>query len=415
MLRLVARVREKQTDMSLHTLMFGWEYPPVHCGGLGVACQGIVRGLLHHGAKVTLVLPHDEASEEGATILSPGSLGGEIIIPVPTKLRPYDSWRAYAQRVTEGSEPVDQLYGENLGEEVERYTAVATELTKAVRPDVVHTHDWMTLEAGVRASRHHRMPLVAHVHATELDRTEFRPNAWIMKRELQGLMKADHIISVSGYTKNLLIREYGIPADKITVIHNGTFASEPLMRLDDDGGAHPLVLFLGRLTVQKGVTYFIRAAQSVHRLRPDVRFVVAGEGHLLSQLIQETFERGLSDCMIFAGRVTSEEARKLYSRADCFVMPSVSEPFGLVALEAITHGAPVVLSRQSGVAEVVHNAMLVDFWDTDKMADCILTVLREKPLRSEMRSQSKRILLNHTWYRQAGKILSIYSGLSSNS
>jgi len=393
--------------------MFGWEYPPVHCGGLGVACQGIVRGLLHHGAQVTLVLPNDASEEDGVTILSPEDLGGEIIIPIRSSIRPYDSWRSYALRMTEGSEPVEQLYGENLGAEVERYTAVAVELTKNANPDVIHTHDWMTLEAGIRASAHHLKPLVAHVHATELDRTEFKPNSWIMKREIRGLRRADHVIAVSGYTKKLLVKEYGISADKITVLHNGTFNSEPFKRASDcNAKNHPLVLFLGRLTVQKGVTYFIRAAKQIHELRPDVRFVVAGEGYLLPQLIQETCALGLADCMIFAGRVTSDEAKALYTRADCFVMPSVSEPFGLVALEAITHGAPVVLSRQSGVAEVVRNAMLVDFWDTDKMADCVLTILREQPLKNEMRSQTKRVLGNLTWHKQAKKIISIYDQLS---
>ena len=406
---------KKQKTMSWHTLMFGWEYPPVHCGGLGVACQGIVRGLLHHGAKVTLVLPHDASEENGVTILSPDDLGSETIIPIRTKLKPYDSWQTFSLRLsTEGSEPAPQLYGDNLGAEVERYTAVATELTKKIRPDIVHTHDWMTLEAGVRASAYHRKPMVAHVHATELDRTEFKPNCWIMRREIQGLKKADHVIAVSGYTKNILMREYGIPEDKITVLHNGTFDTRPFPRLAGDSKRHPLVLFLGRLTVQKGVTYFLRAAKNVHEIDPAVRFVVAGEGYLLPQLIQETFDLGLTESMIFAGRVTNEEARKLYARTDCFVMPSVSEPFGLVALEAITHGAPVVLSRQSGVSEVVRNSMIVDFWDIDKMADSILTVLREKPLRSEMRAQTGRVLSNLTWHRQAGKILAVYDKLTIN-
>lgn len=394
--------------------MFGWEYPPVHCGGLGVACQGIVRGLLHHGAQVTLVLPHDASEEAGATILSPFDLGGEILIPVRSTLKPYDSWNSYALRIGESGEPVEQLYGDNLGAEVERYTMTALELTKNIHPDVIHTHDWMTLEAGLRASAFHGKPMVAHVHATELDRTEFKPNSWIMKREIQGLKRADHVIAVSGYTKSLLIREYGITENKITVLHNGTFNTEPFKRSESDESKnkHPLVLFLGRLTVQKGVPYFIRAAKKVNEINPDVRFVVAGEGYLLSQLIQETCDLGLANCMIFAGRVTNDEARQLYSKADCFVMPSVSEPFGLVALEAITHGAPVILSRQSGVSEVVRNAMLVDFWDTEKMADSILTVLREKPLRREMRSQSKRILSNITWKRQARKILAIYENVS---
>jgi glycosyltransferase involved in cell wall biosynthesis len=399
--------------MSIHTLMFGWEYPPVHCGGLGVASQGIVRGLLHHGAQVTLVLPHDAAEENGVTILSPGSLGGETVIQVPSKIRAYDSFETYALRIrsAEGTEPVEQLYGSNLGEEVERYTAVAAELTKNLRPDVVHTHDWMTLEAGARAAQHHQRPLVAHVHATELDRTEFHPNPWILRREIDGLMRADHILAVSGYTKDLLVREYGISGDKISVLHNGTFHARPFPRPAQDNVQHPLVLFLGRLTVQKGVSYFIRAAKRVLETKPDVRFVVAGEGYLLPQLIEETLKLGLQDSIIFAGRVTSDEAKKLYARAECFVMPSVSEPFGLVALEAITHGAPVVLSRQSGVAEVLPSALLVDFWDTDKMADCILTVLREPALRDTLRSQSGRILRNLTWNRQAGKIMSVYEKL----
>lgn len=389
--------------------MFGWEYPPANCGGLGVACQGIVRGLLHHGAQVTLVLPHDAAEEPGATILSPGSVAGDgALIKIPSALRPYDSFSTYGSRMnTSGDEGIDQLYGSNLGEEVERFTAMAVDLTKHVRPDIVHTHDWMTSEAGARAAAYHRTPLVAHVHATELDRTEFKPNPWILRREIAGLKKADRVIAVSAYTRDLLVREYGIKSDKIAVLHNGSFGPVAPPKLQKKGKA-PLVLFLGRLTVQKGAQYFIRAASRVLKTDLSVRFVVAGEGYLLSELIGQSMQLGLSDSMIFAGRVTSSEAHKLYEAADCFVMPSVSEPFGLVALEAITHGAPVVLSRQSGASEVIHNSLLVDFWDTDKMADCILTLLRHKPLVSEMRSQTSRILSGLTWHKQGAKILSIY-------
>lgn len=393
--------------------MFGWEYPPANLGGLGVACQGIVRGLLHHGATVTLVLPHSAGEEDGVTILSPQISVSDIgtVLKIPVSLQPYDSFGSYRSRLQSfdlEDDGIGQLYGANLGEEVHRFTEMAVEMTKHVRPDIVHTHDWMTLEAGARASKFHDKPLVAHVHATELDRTEFKPNPWIFKRELMGLKKAHHIIAVSGYTRGLLVREYGIPADKITVLHNGTFNDKPQERESHSGKRHPLVLFLGRLTVQKGATHFIEAARKVAMSNPDVRFVVAGEGYLLPQLVGHVCSVGLSDRIVFAGRVTSDEAKKLYARADCFVMPSVSEPFGLVALEAITHGAPVVLSKQSGAAEVVHNSLQVDFWDTDKMADCILTVLREEPLRREMRSQTHRILGNLTWDRQGKKVLSIY-------
>ncbi len=397
--------------------MFGWEYPPAHLGGLGVACQGIVRGLLHHGATVTLVLPHSAGEEAGVQILSPMSsvAAGVSTVMVPSVLQPYDGFATYGARLQDfdlKDDGISQLYGANLGEEVQRFTDIAVSMTKNVNPDIIHTHDWMTLEAGVQASKFHRKPLVAHVHATELDRTEFHPNPWIFKREIVGLRKADHIIAVSAYTRGLLMREYGISGDKITVLHNGTHHSEPEKRTTSTKNArHPLVLFLGRLTVQKGATHFIEAARKIADRNPDARFVVAGEGYLLPQLIAHACRLGLQDKIIFAGRVTSAEAKKLYAKAECFVMPSVSEPFGLVALEAITHGAPVVLSRQSGAAEVLHNAMQVDFWDTDKMADCILTVLREEPLRAEMRVQTPRILSNLTWARQGKKIISMYDDI----
>lgn len=395
--------------------MFGWEYPPAHCGGLGVACQGIVRGLLHQGARVTLVLPHDRAAEQGVDIVYPQAEQlSSAIVQVPSILQPYDSASEYAERLSVVSTlsrtgmGIGQLYGSDLGAEVERFTALAVQMTKHVQPDVVHSHDWMTIEAGVRAARHHHRPLIAHVHATELDRTEFRPNTWIFDRERRGLLQADHVIAVSDYTRKLLVSEYGLSAEKITVLHNGTFDAPSSAKRAVDVGPHPLILFLGRLTVQKGAHYFLKAAQKVSAIRPDARFVVAGDGYLLPELLTQACTLGLADRVVFAGKVSSAEARKLYAKAACFVMPSVSEPFGLVALEAIAHGAPVVLSRQSGAAEVVQNALLTDFWDTDRMADCIVTLLREQPLAQAMRTQTPHILGNLTWKRQARKILSLY-------
>jgi len=403
--------------MSLHTLMFGWEYPPANCGGLGVACQGIVRGLLQSGAKVTLVLPHSVGSEQGADILYPTDEQiSHVRMAIPSMLQAYDSDQAYAERYallrqsTRIPSDIQSLYGSDLGAEVERFTAVAVEVTRDIHPDVVHAHDWMTLEAGAIAATYHHVPFVAHVHATELDRTEFHPNPVIYQRERAGLLRADHVIAVSGYTKQLLSSEYGIPSDNISVLHNGTFnlaTSIATRRLDH----HPLVLFLGRLTVQKGVPYFLKAARQIANVQPDVRFVVAGEGYLLPELTRMAYDFGLADRVLFAGRVSQGEAIALYKRADCFVMPSVSEPFGLVALEAIENGAPVVLSKQSGASEVVRNAFAVDFWDTDKMADCILTVLREQPLVDQMRSETPHILGTLTWKRQGGKILSIYNNI----
>ncbi len=191
--------------MSLHTLMFGWEYPPTLCGGLGVACQNIVRGLLRNGARVTLVLPHGNAKEEEADVRSSVATG-ETIIKVPSILHPYESDATFEERILRGTDAARSLYGGDLASAVEEFTERAAERTRDIRPDVIHEHDWMTYGAGVRAARRHRVPLVAHVHATEFDRTDFHPCAWIADRERRGLRAADHVIAVSRYTRDVLVR-----------------------------------------------------------------------------------------------------------------------------------------------------------------------------------------------------------------
>ncbi len=406
--------------MSLRTLMFGWEYPPKHSGGLGVACQGLVRGLLKQNVAVTLVLPSSvDTGSDDVDLRHPGS---DLFssITVKSGLQPYDSLHTYAARMGSLPLPLSELYGPDLGSAVERYTAMSVELTKDVQPDVVHCHDWMTLEAGIRASRHHRRPLVAHVHATELDRTHFRPNEWIALRERNGLLQADKVIAVSNYTKSILTKYYGIPGDRIAVIHNGHDPHRthitPCVISKTGSAKRPLVLFLGRLTVQKNPWQFLEIATKVRQLNPSVQFVMAGDGSMLPELIDRACELGLGDNMVFAGKVSNREALSLYAAADCFVMPSVSEPFGLVALEAIAHGTPVIVSKQSGVSEVLDHAFKVDYWDSDKMADCILTILREEPLAQQLRSEAPRLLQRLSWQNQAGKVHSIYHDLiQSNS
>lgn len=394
--------------------MFGWEYPPKHSGGLGVACQGLVRGLLHHGAQVTLVLPSPVATaEEGLTVLSPGDDIVQII-RVQSGLQPYDDWVTYANR--QAGTKIDDLYGPDLGYAVERYTATAVELTKNVNPDLIHCHDWMTFEAGLRAGKHHRKPVVAQVHATELDRTNFQPNEWIARRERDSLLKCDKVIAVSAYTKNLLHAHYGIPNDKIAVVHNGHDQTvrdikPAVLSAQKNGKKPPLILFLGRLTVQKNPRQFLKIATLVQKHKPDARFVMAGDGPMLGWLMDESCKLGLGKNMIFAGKVSNREAQSLYAAADCFVMPSLSEPFGLVALEAIAHGTPVIVSKQSGVSEVLSHAFKVDYWDTALMADCLLTILREEPLARQLRAEAPKILQRLTWKNQAAHVQSIYQNL----
>ncbi len=406
--------------MSLRTLMFGWEYPPLHSGGLGVACQGLVRGLLRNGIQVTLVLPNKNAEpEDNLHVLHPTEELKRMMttMHVPSLLQPYDTIDEYLLRANgvahRNTKDINALYGPDLGAAVEQFTAMSVEMTKHVQADVVHCHDWMTYEAGIRAAHYHRRPLVAHIHATEFDRTDFHPNTWILDRERRGFLKADKIIAVSQYTKNLIAREYGINPDKIAVVHNGhDRGAHDCHRsgIGRRGGKHsPLVLFLGRLTIQKNPWQFLQVARSVLDFRGDVQFVMAGDGPMLTELIDRSYELGLSENMFFAGKVGKREVNALYAAADCFVMPSLSEPFGLVALEAIAHGAPVIVSKQSGVAEVIDHGFKIDFWDTEKMADCILTILREEPLAAQLRSEAPRVLHRLTWQNQAGHVRSIYN------
>lgn len=402
---------------NLHTLMFGWEFPPLHSGGLGVACEGLVRGLRKNGIDITLVLPHAGAGKvDGIDVRSPTE-EQYATIRVQSGLVAYDDWGSFEARMQTGSMPkgIEDLYGPDLGAAVELFTQTSVELTRDVRTDVVHCHDWMTYEAGIRAADHHDKPMVAHVHATEFDRTDFHPNPWIADRERNGLLRANRVIAVSRYTKGLLTKHYGIPEGKIHVVHNGHEHRElhghtALFSRHGEARA-PVIMFLGRLTVQKNPWQFLEVAKRIHDIRPDARFVMAGDGPMFGQLVDRAHALGLGDTVAFTGKVSNREAQALFRRADCFVMPSLSEPFGLVALEAIAHGTPVVLSRQSGASEVIEHGFTVDFWDTDKMADCIMTILREHPLATQLRAEAPRVLSRLTWQNQARNVISIYKNM----
>jgi glycogen synthase len=394
--------------------MFGWEFPPLHSGGLGVACQGMVNGLLKHGTRVTLVLP--AAMTEGQDdldIRTASGHSGATIRYVKSDLQPYEGTEEFAQRTTgqrKTAQSID-LYGSNMGEAVEQFTRQSVDATSDVSPDIIHCHDWMTYDAGLRAGAHHRVPVVMHIHATELDRTDFRPDPWIEGKERWALGRADRVIAVSNYTKNLLVQHYGIHGDKISVVHNGHDLSDGHRITAQRKTKTPSVLFLGRLTTQKNPWQFLEAARLVRTVRPETTFVMAGEGPMMRDLMDRACALGLTGSVIFTGKVSRTEADQLYRDASCFVMPSLSEPFGLVALEAISHGTPLVMSRQSGAAEVIEHCFKVDFWDTERFADCILTILREQPLADQLRAEAPRILQKLSWSNQSAQILSIYRSL----
>lgn len=387
-----------------NVLMFGWEFPPFKSGGLGQACRDLCKGLDRVGTEVTFVMPispeqagqTEHANVIGArrTIVEDDPQLEEVTSvefkQVPTPLQPYSDPETYKeQRRSEkegsGSESLvsgeaqsESVYGVNLMEEVARYGQVAAQIAQEQEFDVIHAHDWMTYRAGIVAREITGKPLVAHIHATEFDRTAGNPTEEIEAREYEGLEEADLVIANSEWTKNNVIEEYDIPTEKIRVVHWGIEYREKnnesfQSALEEDNN---LVLFLGRITVQKGPDYFIKAAAKVLERMPDTKIVVAGEGDMLEATMEQAASLGISEDVIFTGWLEGNEVDKAFQAADLFVMPSVSEPFGLVALEALQNQTPVLLSEQSGVSEVLNHCLKVDFWDVRKMANKIIGVLQ---------------------------------------
>lgn len=396
-----------------NVLMFGWEYPPFKSGGLGQACRDLCKGLDRLGKNVTFVMPispkqagqTEHARVVGARrVITEESVDTESISSieverVETPLTPYTNPEQYSEEVqhlvseedssqmVDGDDQTESVYGVDLMQEVERYAQVAAQIAREHEFDVIHAHDWMTYRAGMVAREISGKPLVAHIHATEFDRTADEPTHEIADRESEGLKAADIVIANSEWTKKNVMEAYHIREEKMRVVHWGIEHrpkpdKEPLhaaLSEDDD-----LVLFLGRITVQKGPDYFIEAAAEVLQHKPDTKFVVAGEGDMLEATIEHAAELGIRDSVFFSGWLEGDEVDRAFQAADLFVMPSVSEPFGLVALEALQNETPVLLSKQSGVSEVLDHCLKVDFWDVKKMANKIVGALKYPAIRKNM-------------------------------
>ncbi|HLC66236.1 MAG TPA: glycosyltransferase family 4 protein, partial [Candidatus Nanoarchaeia archaeon] len=396
---LVQRHRKKS-----RVLMFGWEFPPQSSGGLGTACEGLTTALAELGVPLTFVVPHVHPGHPHVNIRG-ASTAPITLRGIHTLLTPYLSEAEYESRIQDqiGN---SGMYGSTLFLEVHRY-ARAAEHFAAEPHDIIHAHDWMTFPAAIAAKRISGKPFIAHVHATEFDRSGDNPYPAVAYLEQQGLQAADHIIAVSGYTKQKIMRHYGIPQEKISVVHNAVAQSSPVIppTVKLPGKT---VLFLGRLTLQKGPDYFLRAAKKVLEHEPNVRFIIAGSGDMERRIIEEAAALGIARNMLFAGFAKGSEVDQLYRMADLYVMPSVSEPFGITPLEALRNNTPVLISKQSGVSEVLKNALRVDFWDIDEMANKILSTLRYPVLQQELRDQGKAEIQGMTWRMPAEQCLAIY-------
>ena len=378
----------------MRVLMFGWEFPPYQAGGLATATVGLVKGLLRQGVGVTLVVPFPvtESPLSGLKLL--GVEGAEAPLTVhriPSTILPYGTETQYQEILAAAPRSgTRQVYGETLVAEVDRFASFAAEFARQEPHDVIDAHDWLTFPAAIAAREVSGRPFVAHIHATEYDRAGEHGNAEIMRRERDGLTAADRIISNSHVLKRVCVERFGAVARRVDVVHWGidgtvsaTHEPPPVIR-DLAGRRRPVVLFLGRVTWQKGPDYFIEVASRVSRYVPDARFVVAGTGNLLPRLIQRAAELGLADKVHFTGGLQGRDVTRAYRMADVCVMPSVSEPFGLVALESLRHGTPCIVPRTAGVSEVITNAFKVDFWDVAAMTDQVVALLRHPALRHEM-------------------------------
>ena len=386
-------------------LMLGWEFYPKKVGGLGKVCYELAMALKASGAELTIILPIG-VKHEGLRILSTNF----DTHPVKSLLSPYLTQKAYNSLLTGRDER--ELYGSDIFEEVERFAIKSLEIARGIDFDIIHAHDWMTYRAGMMIKEATGKPLVVHVHATEFDRgCGLGVNEAVYGIEKDAFQKADVVVAVSNFTREKIIRNYGIDGGKIMVVHNAIDCSGYRMRcIQDKCGSH-VVLYFGRMTMQKGPDYFIRAAKKVLEQHRDVVFIMAGTGDMLTRMIDMACELSVSDRVLFTGYLSEEEAKRIYALADIYIMPSVSEPFGITALEAAASGVPVIMSRSSGASEVVRNCLKVDFWDIDEMANMIISCLDYGSMRSCMSENGISEVRRLDWKSQAEKCMDIYSSL----
>jgi glycosyltransferase involved in cell wall biosynthesis len=416
--------------------MIGWEYPPHITGGLAIASRGLARALGSLGHKIYFVVPRitgDEPRDPNVTVIGVNSK--EIPLS-PEELQQFllDTMHLYgtsvyarpgnpaearelAARVLRGL-PMDTMqtiaelqggYGDRLYSEIQAFAEFVSRIAAHLSFDLIHAHDWMTYPAGLYAAHVSGRPLIAHVHATEFDRSGDHPNQYIYDLERHTFLNCQGVITVSNYTRSILISRYGVPADRIHPVYN---AAEFDMQYHG-GVSRPvrekIVLFLGRITFQKGPDYFVRAARKVIEEYNNVRFVMVGSGDMYHRMIEMAADLGIGRYFHYTGFLKRPDIDRIFRMSDLYVLPSVSEPFGISVLEAMVAGVPVIVSRQSGVAEIIENCIKVNFWDVDEMAHHILRVLRDENLHRQLAEGGRSEALSLSWEESAKKISSIYA------
>jgi len=411
--------------------MFGWEFPPHILGGLGTASYGLTRGMAEqHDMELVFVIPKPHGDEDQSFL----KIIGACNVPVVWK---ENDWNHVNQRIGHMMHPDEYFwlrngikynysriytndlgcidfsgrYPDNLIEEISNYEAVASVLAHQMQFDIIHSHDWLTYPAGVFAKQITGKPLVVHVHATDFDRSRGQVNPTVYSIEKRGMDAADHIITVSNLTRKIVIEKYHQDPRKVTTVHN---AVEPL----PDAGSFTktprrdkVVTFLGRITMQKGPEYFVEAAYRVLQRTDGVRFVMAGSGDMMNAMINLVAKRGIADRFHFTGFLKGRQVHEMLAESDVYIMPSVSEPFGISPLEAMQVGTPTIISKQSGCAEILTHAIKTDYWDIDAMADAIYSIVKYPAMYDSLRNLGRDEVNAIRWYDAGMKVRSIYNSV----
>jgi glycosyltransferase involved in cell wall biosynthesis len=452
----------KASATMMRILMLGWEFPPFISGGLGTACYGLTKALSDLGTEILFVLPrgntdqrldrvHVVSAKENTSSRPPQTrtywtvdgLEHVKLIPVGAGITPYVTEQEYLQqrnreeiaRATTVTEPgteaqapdasrptsvglfgAPDIYAGDLFSEVHRYARLVAEVARTSDFDVIHAHDWMTYPAGLSVAALSGKPLVVHCHSTEFDRSGTNVNQRAYDIERAGFHGASRVICVSRLTRDIVTSRYGVSESKCRVIYNAiTVNGEPILHqchsIEKDD---KIVLFLGRITMQKGPEYFLAAAKKVVEVMDNVKFIMAGSGDMIKRMIELAAAMGIGHRVTFTGFLRGDDVDRIFEMADLYVMPSVSEPFGLAPLEALSHDVPVLISKQSGVSEVLTHALKVDFWDINEMANKIIAVLRHPPLRKTLREHGSFEVRKFAWSDAARGCVDVYQETIQN-
>jgi glycogen(starch) synthase len=443
---------------AMRVFMLGWEFPPFISGGLGTACYGLTKAMSRIGTEIMFVLPRPVSTSfsthvrllgprAGSPVASPSTefrldefahvtfrtLNAALANPYNTpadyvKEREQDPAAAHKPKAALEKAGVDRSVATSVGRfvgnpnaagspyagdmfaEIQRYALLVTEISHQESLDVVHAHDWMTFPAGLAVAALKNVPLVVHVHSTEFDRSGRHVDQRIYDIERRGVHGAARVIAVSHLTKDIVTRRYGVDPDKVEVVYNaietGTNGTDP--KKYDVHKGEKIVLFLGRITMQKGPEYFLAAAKKVLEVMDNVKFVMAGSGDMVRRTIEIAASMGIGHKVLFTGFLRGRDLEKVFKMADLYVMPSVSEPFGIAPLEAMSHDVPVIISKQSGVSELLSHALKVDFWDINEMANKIVAVLRHPPLASTLRQLGGFEVSGMSWSDSARACVAVY-------